>query len=184
MAQRWTKQHNPSRLQSQPDEDLDKFEQDAGVGNDGNTSDIPLEDRLSSNDSDSDIIDQDVDKSNQQYGSNRGELGEEFELRYAMIGASHFVYPQALTSNDISVTAEKLDEGDHTVCRAFAFKVSTYMTDAAWKKAYLAFRTTPPLPTLPQLRSRITFLAGFSAQMYDCCPNSCVCYTGPHAQAT
>lgn len=184
MAQRWTKQHNPSRLQSQPDEDLDKFEQDAGVGNDGNTSDIPLEDGLSSNDSDSDIIDQDVDKSNQQYGSNRGELGEEFELRYAMIGASHFVYPQALTSNDISVTAEKLDEGDHTVCRAFAFKVSTYMTDAAWKKAYLAFRTTPPLPTLPQLRSRITFLAGFSAQMYDCCPNSCVCYTGPHAQAT
>ena len=58
------------------------------------------------------------------------------------------------------------------------------MADAAWKKAYLAFQTTPLLPKLLQLRSRITFLAGFSAQPYDCCPNSCLCYTGPYSNAT
>ncbi|KAH8978700.1 hypothetical protein EDB86DRAFT_2761443, partial [Lactarius hatsudake] len=79
---------------------------------------------------------------------------------------------------------EKLDESDRTICRAFAFKISTYTTDAAWKKARYAFQTTPPLPGLSQLRSRITFLAGFSAQIYDCCPNSCLCYTGPHSNAT
>jgi hypothetical protein len=55
------------------------------------------------------------------------------------------------------------------------------MADTAWKKAYLAFQTMPPLPKLLQLRSCITFLAGFSAQTYDCCPNSCLCYTGPHS---
>ena len=58
------------------------------------------------------------------------------------------------------------------------------MSDAAWKKARYAFQTIPPLPPLSQLRSRVTFLAGFNAQIYDCCPNSCLCYTGPHSSAT
>ena len=186
MAQRWTKQLDPLCLQSQPDEDLDKPEQDTGAGDDCNALDIPLEDGLSSDDSEYDLIDQDTsqDKSDQQYDLICDELGEEFELRYAMIGASHIVYPRALTKLMTFLLAEKLDEGDHTICRAFAFKVSTYMADAAWKKAPLAFQTTFPLPTLLQLHSRISFLAGFNAQTYDCCPNSCVCYTGPHAHAT
>ena len=58
------------------------------------------------------------------------------------------------------------------------------MSDAAWKKACYAFQTTPPLPPLFQLRSCVMFLAGFSAQIYDCCPNSCLCYVGPHSSAT
>ena len=186
MAQRWTKQLDPLCLQSQPDEDLDKPEQDTGAGDDCNALDIPLEDGLSSDDSEYDLIDQDTsqDKSDQQYDLICNELGEEFELRYAMIGASHIVYPRALTKLMTFLLAEKLDEGDHTICWAFAFKVSTYMADAAWKKAPLTFQTTFPLSTLLQLRSCISFLAGFNAQTYDCCPNLCVCYTGPHAHAT
>ena len=58
------------------------------------------------------------------------------------------------------------------------------MSDTAWKKACFAFQTMPPLPSLSQLCSCVTFLAGFSAQIYDCCPNSCLCYTGPHSSAT
>ncbi|KAN0139718.1 hypothetical protein V8E53_002380 [Lactarius tabidus] len=119
----------------EPDEDLDKFEQDTGAGNDGNISDIPLEDGLSSDKSD--IVDR--DQSDQQCICD--ELGEDFESRYAMI-------------------AEKLDESNHTICQVFAFKVSTYMADAAWKKAYIAFQTMPPLPKLLQLHSCIIFLAG------------------------
>ena len=186
IAQRWTKWLDPSCLQSQPDEDLDKPEQDADAGDDCNTLDIPLEDGLSSDDSDYGLIDRDTsqDKSNQQYDLIHDELGEEFESRYAMIGASHFVFLQALTKLMIFLLAKKLDEGDHTICRAFAFKVSTYMADAAWKRAPLVFQTTPPLPTLPKFRSRISFLAGFSAQTYNCCLNLCVCYTGPHTHAT
>ena len=55
------------------------------------------------------------------------------------------------------------------------------MSDMAWKKVCFAFKTMPPLPPLLQLCSHVTFLAGFSAQIYDCCPNSCLCYTGPHS---
>ena len=61
---------------------------------------------------------------------------------------------------------------------------STYMSDAAWKKARYAFQTIPPLSPLSQPHSCVTFLAGFHAQIYDCCPNSCLCYTGPHSSAT
>jgi hypothetical protein len=92
MSQRWTKHSNPLCPQSEPDEDLDKCEQDTGASNDGNTSDVPLEDGLSSDESD--IID--WDESDRQYGIIREELGEDFESRYAMIGASHLVYSRAL----------------------------------------------------------------------------------------
>ena len=44
-----------------------------------------------------------------------------------------------------------------------------------------AFPSNPPLPPLDQLRSRITFLAGFQPEFYDCCPNACCCFVGPHA---
>ncbi|KAF8262452.1 hypothetical protein EI94DRAFT_1602204, partial [Lactarius quietus] len=78
---------------------------------------------------------------------------------------------------------EKLNEGDCTIFQAFAFKISTYMLDAAWKKACYAFQIMPPLPLLQKPHSHVTFLAGFSAEIYDCCPNSCLCYTGPHSSA-
>lgn len=51
----------------------------------------------------------------------------------------------------------------------------------AYKKIPFAFQTSPALPQLPALRSRITFLSGFKPELYDCCPNSCCCYVGPHA---
>ena len=43
-----------------------------------------------------------------------------------------------------------------------------------------AFPTDPPLPKITSLRSRVKFLAGIEPELYDCCPNSCCCYTGPH----
>jgi len=36
----------------------------------------------------------------------------------------------------------------------------------------------PPLPKIDRIRSRITFLSGIKPEIYDCCPNSCCCYTG------
>jgi hypothetical protein len=101
-----------------------------------------------------------------------------------MIGALYFAFSWVFIMLIIFLLDEKLDECDRIICRSFAFKISTYMPDAAWKKACYAFQTTPPLPSLPKLRSHIAFLAGFSAHVYDCCPNSCVCYTGPHSSAT
>ena len=76
---------------------------------------------------------------------------------------------------------EKLDDYDKAICRAFAYKLITHTTDAAYKKMPFAFKTDPPLPTLHNLRSRVTFLSGFKPEFYDCCSNSCCCFVGPHA---
>lgn len=70
---------------------------------------------------------------------------------------------------------------DLAICRAFAYKVSSHTTDRNFAKLPHAFpRDGPPLPKLDGIRSRVAFLAGFKPDMYDCCPNSCICYTGPH----
>ncbi|KAJ7719555.1 hypothetical protein DFH07DRAFT_698861, partial [Mycena maculata] len=33
-------------------------------------------------------------------------------------------------------------------------------------------------------KARVEFLAEFKPVPYDCCPNSCCCYVGPHAEDT
>ncbi|KAF8158604.1 hypothetical protein BJ912DRAFT_801077, partial [Pholiota molesta] len=68
---------------------------------------------------------------------------------------------------------------DRAICRAFSFKLQTNLTDRGYSMAPLAFQSNPPLPKIDTLRSRVAFLAGFKPQRYDCCPNSCICYTGP-----
>ena len=52
------------------------------------------------------------------------------------------------------------------------------------RRRILPFRLCLHLQKLLQLHSQIMFLAGFSAQPYDCCPDLCICYTGPHSNAT
>ncbi|KAF8262477.1 hypothetical protein EI94DRAFT_1808713 [Lactarius quietus] len=94
VSQRWHQGYNHSHPHSEPDEDSDGFE----PGGNSKTSNIPLEDELSSGDSDRDldIIDRDV--LDQQSGwTIRDELGEDCEAKYAKIG-------------------EKLDKGDRTIC--------------------------------------------------------------------
>jgi hypothetical protein len=180
MSRRWHQHNVDCHLLLDSDED---FDEDNGqdVEDGGNLApNIPLED--GPNNDESEFLD--CDELGQDGGLPlRDELGESFESRYTMIGALYFVH--LWSSKMLTIpAAEKLDESDHAMCRAFAFKVSTHMPDAAWKKACYAFHTTPPIPGLLQLRSRANFLAGFTAEVYDCCPNSCLCYTGPHSDAT
>ena len=56
----------------------------------------------------------------------------------------------------------------------------THTTDGDFEKVPYAFPSQPPLPKIGALRSRVDFLAGMKPEFYDCCPNSCCCYTGPH----
>jgi hypothetical protein len=42
------------------------------------------------------------------------------------------------------------------------------------------FPTDPPLLEITSLCSQVKFLAGIKLELYDCCPNSCCCYTRPH----
>ncbi|KAJ7206883.1 hypothetical protein GGX14DRAFT_366811, partial [Mycena pura] len=76
--------------------------------------------------------------------------------------------------------AHKLSAYDLAICKAFSYKLQTNTTDSAFKKIPHAFPQNPPLPKLDALRARVNFLAGFKPQIYDCCPNSCLCYVGPH----
>ncbi|KJA21844.1 hypothetical protein HYPSUDRAFT_109339, partial [Hypholoma sublateritium FD-334 SS-4] len=76
----------------------------------------------------------------------------------------------------------KLSAYDRAICRAFSFKLQTNLTDKGYSKAPIAFQSDPPLPKIDSLRSRVAFLAGFKPQHYDCCPNSCICYTGPREE--
>jgi hypothetical protein len=41
-----------------------------------------------------------------------------------------------------------------------------------------------PLPSLRPTRTYIHGLSGFKPRIFDCCPNSCLCYAGPHAEKT
>ncbi|KAK0433588.1 uncharacterized protein EV420DRAFT_1238407, partial [Desarmillaria tabescens] len=73
-----------------------------------------------------------------------------------------------------------LTELDHVICRAFAYKVSSHTTDKDFAKLPYAFPTNPPTPSLHKVRSRVVFLSGLTPEFYDCCPNSCCCYTGAY----
>lgn len=44
-----------------------------------------------------------------------------------------------------------------------------------------AFPTDSPLPKIDALKARVAFLAGIKPEIYDCCPNSCCCFTGAWA---
>ncbi|KAF9470125.1 hypothetical protein BDN70DRAFT_764804, partial [Pholiota conissans] len=71
---------------------------------------------------------------------------------------------------------------DRAICRAFSFKLQANLTDKSYSKAPLAFSSDPPLPKIDALRSRVAFLSGFTPQRFDCCPKSCICYTGPRQE--
>lgn len=54
----------------------------------------------------------------------------------------------------------------------------------SFQKLPHTFPYGPQLPLLDSICLRIAFLAGFKPELYDCCPNLCCCYTGPHKDLT
>ncbi|KAI0039305.1 hypothetical protein FA95DRAFT_1465069, partial [Auriscalpium vulgare] len=77
-----------------------------------------------------------------------------------------------------------LSESDLDMLRAFALKVEDNLSAATFGKMRYAFPRTG-LDTLDNTKARMSFLSGFKAAVrYDCCINSCICYTGPYADLT
>lgn len=107
------------------------------------------------------------------------QLGESFERKVAAIGVS-FKYC-SLYLSDVFATEDKLLTYDRAICRAFAYKVKSHTTDTDFAMIPFAFPSDPPLPPLDGIRSRVSFLAGFKPEIYDCCVDSCCCFTGPYA---
>ncbi|KAJ7100776.1 hypothetical protein B0H15DRAFT_765499, partial [Mycena belliarum] len=65
--------------------------------------------------------------------------------------------------------------------RAFNFKAETQITDTAYNKLSLGFPQLADISSLYVLQKRMAFLSGVKPIRYDCCINSCMCYTGTYA---
>ncbi|KAH9844117.1 uncharacterized protein C8Q71DRAFT_679292, partial [Rhodofomes roseus] len=74
----------------------------------------------------------------------------------------------------------KLTEADMNLLRAWTLKVEERLTDKAFDRFRFAFHNSD-LPSIKAAKTRVAFLSGFTPEIYDCCVNSCVCYTGPYA---
>ncbi|KAI0640398.1 hypothetical protein C8Q79DRAFT_882617, partial [Trametes meyenii] len=74
----------------------------------------------------------------------------------------------------------QLSNEDKAILRAFAFHVNTNLSEDHFAQIPYAF-LAEKLPSLHKIKARVTFLAGIKPQVYDCCSDSCVAYTGPFA---
>ncbi|KAJ7073433.1 hypothetical protein B0H15DRAFT_917558, partial [Mycena belliarum] len=84
---------------------------------------------------------------------------------------------------ELAQFAEELSENDLAILRAFALKTEDHLTNATFEKLAYAFPGAN-IQTLKATKARIEFLAEFKPVAYDCCPGSCCCYVGPHADET
>ncbi|KAH9857261.1 hypothetical protein C2E23DRAFT_749127, partial [Lenzites betulinus] len=73
---------------------------------------------------------------------------------------------------------DQLSDADRAILRAFAFRLNNNLTEEAFAQIPYAF-PTEKLPTYHKIKARVAFLAGIKAEVYDCCPESCMAYTGP-----
>lgn len=65
--------------------------------------------------------------------------------------------------------------------RAHNYKVNTDLGARAYDKLGRAFPELANLPSRQRLRTQVAFLSGVTPVKYDCCPNSCCCYTDTYA---
>lgn len=72
-----------------------------------------------------------------------------------------------------------MDEGDLGLLRAYAFKIEERLTQKAFNKLPLVFPSAN-VESFKKTEHRVQRLSGFQPVLYDCCINSCVCFTGPY----
>lgn len=75
---------------------------------------------------------------------------------------------------------KKVTEADMSLLRAYTLKVEEHLTDKVFDRFRFAFKESN-LNSVKSSKHRIAFLSGFEPVRYDCCTNSCVCYTGVYA---
>ena len=82
-------------------------------------------------------------------------------------------------SPPVCTASQQLAEEDLNTIWAFTLKVHNHLSDKTYKRFPYASPSVS-LPSLCKSCSHLENLAGFKAVLYDCCPNSRMCYTGPH----
>jgi hypothetical protein len=83
-----------------------------------------------------------------------------------------------LTADDAAGT--ELSEGDRAVLRAVAYKLKHRLTSAAFDDLpFLHPDKDLPHTQWKAAQTRLTRVSGLVPVIYDCCINSCCCFTGP-----
>ncbi|KAF6753356.1 hypothetical protein DFP72DRAFT_814138, partial [Ephemerocybe angulata] len=77
---------------------------------------------------------------------------------------------------------EDIDDDDLDILRAYSLKLDNNLTDATFRQLPQAF-PKHNIASLKVTRKRVEFLAKFRPQPFDCCINSCLCYTGAYEKA-
>lgn len=78
------------------------------------------------------------------------------------------------------LSGHTLSTDDMNSIRAHNFKVDIDLGGRSYRKLSRAFPQLNDLPTAKLLQARISFLSGIKPINYDCCINSCCCFTGPY----
>jgi len=80
---------------------------------------------------------------------------------------------------DTFIDGKLLDKSDLSLLHAYTLKVEDGLTDKTFSKLHFVFPQAS-IDTLKNTEKRIQSLSGFQPVHYDCCPSSCICYTGPY----
>jgi hypothetical protein len=77
--------------------------------------------------------------------------------------------------------AHTLTEDNKRTVRAFLYKMKHNMTNQAFRDLPGAFRDIRGLRSWKKTQADIGKISGLKPELYDCCPNSCLCYVGKYA---
>ncbi|KAJ3489496.1 hypothetical protein NLI96_g2091 [Meripilus lineatus] len=81
---------------------------------------------------------------------------------------------------DVREKASDLSDTDMSYLRAFAFKIDEHLSEKAFAKLPYVFPSAD-IDSLKKIRTRITQLSGIEPSPFDCCVNTCCCFTGPNS---
>jgi hypothetical protein len=87
-------------------------------------------------------------------------------------------YPCSITS--FHAGNEILTEEDHDNIRAFKIRMVSNMPRAAFNQMRYAFRHKLEISSHYVIAHRLAVLSGIVPIWIDCCPNSCIAYTGDY----
>lgn len=71
-----------------------------------------------------------------------------------------------------------MQDEDKAILQALAYKLRHNLTNDAFADLPKTF-PIEHFPSIVKIRSQLAFISGIVPQVFDCCPQSCMAYTGP-----
>ncbi|KAG5634166.1 hypothetical protein H0H81_003090 [Sphagnurus paluster] len=84
--------------------------------------------------------------------------------------------------HELAEIVEELTAEDFELLRAFTFKTEDHLMNKTFEKFKYAFPTAN-IQSWKSTKTCVEFLSALHLVPYNCCVNSCLCFTGAHAAA-